>query len=243
MRPRRSNRPGSGRIGRCRPAAGRGGRTSGHASARALFGARADQDQVLLGAGHRDVEDAQLLGHRLPPQPLLHEHGRQRRVAGLLRVVHDRHAEAQLAVEQDRALAVAQVDRLAQVRQEHDRELQPLGAVDAHDPHDVLGLGRDRRLAEVRLLAELLEELHEPPEPLALERAELRGPLVEVDQVRDPLLAAGQARRRTRGSRSARRSTRSSPPAAGGGRRPASRAACGGSSRRNAASSSSRSAA
>ena len=42
-------------------------------------------------------------------------------------------AEAGALVDEDVALAVLQVDLLAQLREEDDRELQALGVVDGHD--------------------------------------------------------------------------------------------------------------
>src|SRR3712207_7518374 len=60
-----------------------------------------------------------------------------------------------------------------------------LGVVDGHDADDVGGLGGDGGLAEVGLGFEGVEELEEAVEALAGEGAELRGALVEVEEVGD----------------------------------------------------------
>ena len=63
----------------------------------------------------------------------------------------------------------------------------------AHDPHHVLGLGGDLRLAQVGLLAQAVEEAQEAGQALALEGGELCGALVQVQQVGHALPPVAQA--------------------------------------------------
>ena len=57
--------------------------------------------------------------------------------SGQARVQRDRPRLARLAlVDQDRPVAILQVDPLAELRQENHREFQPLRMVNAHDAHD-----------------------------------------------------------------------------------------------------------
>jgi hypothetical protein len=131
--------------------------------------ARANEDQVLLGARHRDVQHAQLLGQALLTQPVLHEHRREGWVTDPPRLVGDHEPRPRVTIDEDRARAVGQVDALAEVRQDHDGELEALRRVHTHDPHNVVGGAGNGRLAQVRLLAELLEEAEETGEALLLE--------------------------------------------------------------------------
>ena len=88
----------------------------------------------------------------------------ERRVAPLV-LVDDDHAESSRRSWRGSGRSVRQVDLLARSGRSDDGKLQPLGAVDAHDPHDVLALGRDGRLAQVGLLPQAVEEPQEPAQP------------------------------------------------------------------------------
>ena len=78
-----------------------------------------------------------------------------------------------------------------QVGEQHDRELEALGGVDRHEPHDVVGLLGDARLGLAHLLVLLLvEPAREGAQPAAArdgERARLVG---DLQHVRGDLRAA-----------------------------------------------------
>ena len=98
-------------------------------------------DELLLCAGQRDIEDAHLLReHRALQFQLerLHRHG------GVLLAgdkVPGTAGKSQLGVQQHVAAQVLGVEPLGGVAQENHREFQPFGVVDAHDAHRVGTVG------------------------------------------------------------------------------------------------------
>ena len=154
----------------------------------------ADADQVLLRPRRGDVQHAQLLGQHPTPQPRPHDRRGERRVRRPQVGVGHRQPDARLAVDRHRPARVGQVVLLAQVGQHDDGELEPLRPVDAHQSHRVRRRRRGARPAEVVARRHVGEERQEPPEPLPPEAGELPGAVVQLDQVRHPLVAAGQPR-------------------------------------------------
>ena len=111
----------------------------------------AAEDQALLGARHRHVHHAPLLG-------LV---GRRRSAsiaskssAVTLRAVDADEAQAD-ALAADEEVRRAEVAPAAEVGDDHDRELEALGGVDRHQPHGVEAAEVDRRVGLARLGLEL----------------------------------------------------------------------------------------
>ena len=109
----------------------------------------AAQDQPLAGAGHRHVEQPALLA-RLGRVPLLAE----RRVVERRLAPAGARARPAAARSGRRGRPASSRRRhreaAAEVGDAHDLELEPLGAVDRHQPHRVERLALDRRLALAR---------------------------------------------------------------------------------------------
>ena len=111
----------------------------------------AAEDQALLGARHRHVHDAPLLG--LVGRPAL----------GLDRVEVERRGPRAVEPDEPQADAVAadvevrwaEVAPAPQVGHDHDSELEALGGVDRHQPHRVEAAQVDRRVGLARLGLEL----------------------------------------------------------------------------------------
>ena len=131
------------------------------------------QNELLLGAGQRHVQDAHLLGLALPLQ-----RQRQRRlgdgvVADMPRRVHPLRARAQLGVHQHGLVHILPAEHTVQIRQHHHRELQSLGSVYAHDAHaggggrraDLRGVPLFQQAAEVhdKIEQPRFAALHHPP--------------------------------------------------------------------------------
>ena len=66
--------------------------------------AGADQDQMLFGAGHGDVEDTEFLGERLLAESALDKHGGEGWVADHPLLVDDGYAQAGLTIGDDGAV-------------------------------------------------------------------------------------------------------------------------------------------
>ena len=84
----------------------------------------------------------------------------------------------------------------AEVGQRDDRELEPLGAVRGHDPHDVVGLlgdgGLDLDLLVGHRVAQVADER---AQPAAAGRGEHAGVVDDREQVGGALLAVGPGER------------------------------------------------
>ena len=90
---------------------------------------------------------------------------------------------------QHRPVEVVGVEALVQVRQDHHRELQSLGPMDAHDLHAAAGgLGGDRRLTS--FLQQVVELGHEVKQTAAPCRRLLPGVGIQGDEVFLPGRAA-----------------------------------------------------
>ena len=154
----------------------------------------AREDQQLLGARHRDVEQAALLlgvGRGVGVGEL-GPGGRRDRVAAAERG-EPQPGGAVVADEQRRARPA----RLAaEVGDADDRELEALGAVDRHQPHGVQALGLERRLALARL-GEVagLGVGEEAAQVAALGAFVLARQAHQLAQVREAAVAAGARER------------------------------------------------
>ena len=155
----------------------------------------AGQDQPLARARHRHVEEAPLLlglllllelGQSVPV-----ERGHQ------LAAADRREPQAGAAVAAEQQPVARAAGRAAEVGHADDRELEPLGAVDRHQPHGVEPLGLERRLALARLDQVLRGgEGDEAAQVRALGVLVLAREPHQLAQVRQPPLAAGAGQHR-----------------------------------------------
>jgi len=141
---------------------------------------RADKEETVPGAGHRDIQHAQFLR----PGALLYFEGRlPMGCGGVLDHpfgVDDAQADPRFSLEDEPAATIAEVEPRADPGHEHHGELQALSLMDAHDPDDVLGFADGWRRGHVPFV--ILEGLHEPQESmeaLPAERREMPGKLME----------------------------------------------------------------
>ena len=99
------------------------------------------QDQFFLRAGHRHIEDPQLLAQALCLQmagkDLLFYGGPLHREKS----VPDIRRKAEFRIADDKLGRISDIKLLVHACQEHHRELQSLGLVDAQDPHRASGSG------------------------------------------------------------------------------------------------------
>ena len=189
---------------------------------RALGVRAAGQDQAVAGARHRDVEQPPLLrvllDRRRGGEPLVGERGHRLAAAGR------RQAQPDLAVGADQqAVALARA-LAAEVGDADDRELEPLGAVDRHQPHRVEPLGLERRLA----LARRGEVARRGVGEEAVQVAPLRALVLarqahQLAQVREPPLPARPREHREVVARPLERRARAAPRRAAAPRAPARR--------------------
>ena len=150
----------------------------------------AREDQPLLRAGGGDVEQAPLLGRlglgQRGGDPLPAER-RHRLPAG-----EREQPQPGVAVLADQQPVAAQRAGAPEVGDADDRELEPLGAVDRHQPHGVEALGLERRLALARLGEVLADGVaQEAAQVAALRALVLAREPHQLAQVREPAVAAG----------------------------------------------------
>ena len=128
---------------------------------------RSGQDQLLLGARHRDIEHAKLLAELVGLQLFPNRRPFQGRNLHFIFEVHIITADAQLRIHQHRFIQRACVELPAHTREEDHRELQALRLMDRHDAYEVILIGEHRRLALVTVvLLQLLDVADVVEEPL-----------------------------------------------------------------------------
>ena len=119
---------------------------------------RSGQDQLLLGARHRDIEHAKLLAELVGLQLFPNRRPFQGRNLHFIFEVHIITADAQLRIHQHRFIQRACVELPAHTGEEDHRELQALRFMNRHDAYEVILIGEHRRLALVTVvLLQLLD--------------------------------------------------------------------------------------
>ena len=154
--------------------------------------ARAGDDELLLRAGQRNIQYAQLLAHHLAPLLDSDRRALDRVILHAARAVAALASKAQLLMHEHRLAQVGFIELLGAVRHDHDRELEALGLVDGQDAHRAAGRLRTHGLEILAGLLHAAQQAHEreqAAEALPLERAR---PLEKRQKVTLPLRAVRQ---------------------------------------------------
>ena len=120
----------------------------------------ARHDQLLLRAGHGDIENTQLLRDGLCRLAVDDGSARKPMVIRPACKVDDIAADQKLLVRQNSGSIVLHVHLPRQIGQNDDREFQSLGFVDGHDAHGVRPGGRVLRGQSCAALLHLKQQLH-----------------------------------------------------------------------------------
>ena len=148
-------------------------------------------NQPVLGPGHGHIQHPHFFADGLLPDPVRNGQLAQRGIADTLDGIRHLHAQAQLLVTQHLFPRVGHIEFMGQIGEHHNRKLQALGLVDAHNRDCFRVLSRRPGKAPLRQPVQMLQKTLQRTH---LSLLKIRSQTVELPQILLGRLPAGHHR-------------------------------------------------